>query len=244
MATMKKGVKKLFRKFFKKLCCCCRSSSDDEDTYAGTSLGSPATVRKGSPLSSLVSSRSSESVFQSCNTSLTSTSQEASIVGHKENDLTKANVLIGDAGKDGEETSSSDESNADHLTKANVLLGGAGKDGEETSSSEESNADHLTKANVLLGGAGKDDEETSSDESNADHLTKQEAKSIQQAEADTISSIVVKDEASTSPPAVSAADDKGLEIQHSTVPSAVSFVTESSTTGLHKPNAGGKCLLA
>ncbi|XP_075927484.1 ubiquitin carboxyl-terminal hydrolase 36-like [Petromyzon marinus] len=66
----------------------------------------------------------------------------------------------------------------------------------------------------------------------------QEAKSIQQAEADTISSIVVKDEASTSPPAVSAADDKGLEIQHSTVPSAVSFVTESSTTGLHKPNAG------
>ncbi|XP_075927601.1 uncharacterized protein LOC142929730 [Petromyzon marinus] len=217
MATMKKGVKKLFRTFFKKLCCCCRSSSDDEDTYAGTSLGSPATVRKGSPLSSLVSSRSSESVFQSCNTSLTSTSQEASIVGHKENDLTKANVLIGDAGKDGEETSSSDESNADHLTKANVLLGGAGKDGEETSSSEESNADHLTK---------------------------QEAKSIQQAEADTISSIVVKDEASTSPPAVSAADDKGLEIQHSTVPSAVSFVTESSTTGLHKPNAGGKCLLA
>ncbi|CAM9829851.1 unnamed protein product [Lampetra fluviatilis] len=60
------------------------------------------------------------------------------------------------------------------------------------------------------------------------------ATSVQWTEGDTISSIVVKDEASTSTPVVSAANDKGLRIQYSTVPSAVFCVSKA---GLNKPNA-------
>ncbi|CAM9918521.1 unnamed protein product [Lampetra planeri] len=92
---------------------------------------------------------------------------------------------------------------------------------------------------MLLGGAWKVGEDSSSDESNSDDMTQEEKKatSVQWTEGDTVSSIVVKDEASTSTPVVSAANDKGLRIQYSTVPSAVFCVSKA---GLNKPNARGK----